>query len=205
MIWIIVAVVLVATLLLCGVASYDRFHSQRWLVRESWLQVDVELHRRYDLVPALLQRVRAHTQLPRRLVEALERHGVPDRDTTTLAERAERESALVAALRELFKIAERSPALQRDAEFADLQQQLVQVEDRIAAGRRFYNANVRAYNTRVESFPTSLLAARFGFTRAELFEVGDGDVRAAPVRDLGDGPGDSGTRRQIDHASGRTP
>jgi LemA protein len=202
MIWIIVAVVLLATVLLCGVASYDRFHSQRWLVRESWLQVDVELHRRYDLVPALVQRVRAQTQLPPRLVEELERHGAPVRDGMAVAERARRESALVAALRELFDLAERCSALRHDRVFADLQRQLVQVEDRIAAGRRFYNANVRAYNTRVESFPTSLLAARFGFTPAEPFEVAD--VRSAPVRDFDDEPG-SVARQPIDHASGRTP
>ncbi|REF36099.1 LemA family protein [Thermasporomyces composti] len=203
MIWIIVAVVLIATLVLCGVASYDRFHSQRWLVRESWLQVDVELHRRYDLIPALVQRVRAHLHLPPRLVEDLERHGAPhDREGMTVTERARRESALVAALRELFDLAERCSALRRDREFTDLQRQLVQIEDRIAAGRRFYNANVRAYNTRVESFPTSLLAARFGFTPAEPFEVADGDVRSAPVRDFDDEPV-SVARQPIDHTFGR--
>nr|WP_238341594.1 LemA family protein [Actinopolymorpha rutila] len=117
--------------------------------------------------------------------EVTRRAEVAARGGADLSVRAGREAALAEALRRLFAVADRHPALGADEEFLDLQRQVAETEDRIAAGRRFYNANVRAYNTRVEAFPSSLLAARCGFEEAEYFEVEEAQVRAAPAIDFG--------------------
>ena len=95
-------------------------------------------------------------------------------------EQAEQEGALSRALRQLFAVAESYPDLKASANFLDLQRQLAETEDRIAAGRRFYNANVRALNTRVESFPSALTAKLFGFKQAEYFTADDPQIRATP-------------------------
>lgn len=92
---------------------------------------------------------------------------------------------LSGALRQLFAVAEAYPQLRASENFAQLQTELTNTEDRIAAGRRFYNANVRQLNTRVETFPPSIIAGMFGFTRAEYFEVEDAAVRTAPRVDFG--------------------
>ncbi|MGW0228286.1 LemA family protein [Actinopolymorpha singaporensis] len=186
MIWIAAAVVLVVLVVAGGVVSYNRFVSQRNLVQDSWRQVDVELHRRYDLVPGLLASVRTHvTGDGEVFAEVTRRAEAAARGGADLSVRAGREAALAEALRRLFAVADRHPALRENEEFLDLQRQVAETEDRIAAGRRFYNANVRAYNTRVEAFPSSLLAARCGFEEAEYFEVEEAQVRAAPAIDFG--------------------
>nr|WP_202885202.1 LemA family protein [Actinopolymorpha cephalotaxi] len=169
-----------------GVVSYNRFVSQRNLVQDSWRQVDVELHRRYDLVPGLLESVRTHEHGEGPVfAEVARRAEVAARGGGDLSVRAGREAALAEGLRRLFALADRHPALAGDEEFLNLQRQVAETEDRIAAGRRFYNANVRAYNTRVEALPSSLLAARCGFEKAEYFEVEEAQVRAAPAIDFG--------------------
>jgi LemA protein len=99
---------------------------------------------------------------------------------TTRAEQAQQENILTGALRQLFAVAEAYPQLRASEQFTQLQGQLAETEDRIAAGRRFYNGNVRAFNTRVESFPSSIVANLFGFERADYFEADDPTVRSAP-------------------------
>jgi LemA protein len=147
--WIIIGVIVLVGVAL--VVSYNRFVSQRNLVAESWRQIDVELHRRHDLIPA----------------------------------QAQQEGVLGQALGRLFAVAEAYPDLKASTNFLELQRQLTETEDRIAAGRRFYNANVRALNTRVESFPSNVVAGTFSFTKAEYFEVEDAAIRSAPVVDFG--------------------
>ncbi len=186
MIWIAAVVVLVVLAAAGGVVSYNRFVSQRNLVQDSWRQVDVELHRRYDMVPGLVAAVRAHEHGEEQVFAEVTRQAeAAARGGGDLSVRAGREAALAAALRRLFAVADRHPALGRDEDFLDRQRQVAETEDRIAAGRRFYNANVRAYNTRVEAFPSSLLAAQCGFEVAEYFEVEEAQVRAAPAIDFG--------------------
>ncbi|HSR22040.1 MAG TPA: LemA family protein, partial [Candidatus Eisenbacteria bacterium] len=100
------------------------------------------------------------------------------------AEQAQQEGVLGRALGRLFAVAEAYPELKASTNFLELQRELTETEDRIAAGRRFYNANVRALNTRVESFPSNLVASTFGFTKAEYFEVEDVAIRSAPTVDF---------------------
>ena len=182
--WIIVAVLVLVALAL--VVSYNRFVSQRNLVAESWRQIDVELHRRHDLIPNLVETVKGYASHERGVFEAVtEARAAAASPGSTPAAQAQQEGILGQALGRLFAVAEAYPDLKASTNFLELQRQLTETEDRIAAGRRFYNANVRALNTRVESFPSNLVASTFSFKQAEYFEVEDVAIRSAPTVDFG--------------------
>lgn len=173
----------VAVLIAFGVAiSYNRFVRQRNLITESWRQVDVELQRRYDLIPNLVETVKGYASHERSVLEnvteARTRAIETARNTDTGPQaQAQAETALGQALVNLRAVAENYPDLKASGNFVALQQQLGETEDRIAAGRRFYNGNVRAYNTRVQAFPSSIIASMFKFTQAEYFELDDPAAR----------------------------
>jgi LemA protein len=178
--WVVLGLLVV--LAIAVVVSYNRFVRQRNLVEESWRQVDVELNRRHDLVPNLVETVKGYASHERATLEAVTTaRAVAAAPGNGPAEQAVQENILQSALRQLFAVAEAYPDLKASEGFRDLQKQLAETEDRIAASRRFYNANVRALNTRVESFPSSLVARTFGFTRAEYFMAEDPEVRANPT------------------------
>jgi LemA protein len=178
---LIILLVVVVLLAVAGVVSYNRFVRQRNLVEESWRQIDVELHRRHDLIPNLVETVKGYAAHERQTFENVTRaRTAAAAPGATPAEQAAQENILTGALRQLFAVAEAYPQLRASENFMGLQQQLAETEDRIAAGRRFYNGNVRALNIRVESFPSSIVAKMFNFTKAEYFEAEDPEVRAAP-------------------------
>jgi len=182
--WIIVAVLVLVAVAL--VISYNRFVSQRNLVAESWRQIDVELHRRHDLIPNLVETVKGYAGHERNVFEAVTKaRAAAASPGSTPAAQAQQEGVLGQALGRLFAVAEAYPDLKASANFLELQNQLTETEDRIAAGRRFYNANVRALNTRVEAFPSNVVAGTFGFKQAEYFEVEDVAIRTAPTVDFG--------------------
>lgn len=180
--WVLVAIVVLVVLLAVALAiSYNRLVKQRNLVQESWRQIDVELHRRHDLIPNLVETVKGYAAHERTTLEAVTAaRAVAAAPGAGPAEQAAQEGALSRALRQLFAVAESYPDLKASASFLDLQAQLAQTEDRIAAGRRFYNGNVRAMNTRVQSFPSNLVASMFGFKAAEYFTVDEPEIRANP-------------------------
>lgn len=182
----IVAVVVVLVAALWVVVTFNRLVSLRNLVAESWRQIDVELHRRHDLVPNLVETVRAYAVHERTVLEDVVRlRAAAAAPGATPAQQAEQEGALGGALSRLVAVAEGYPELKSSANFVELQRQLAETEDRIAAGRRFYNANVRSLNTAVESVPSNLVASWFGFGHAEYFELTDPGVRAVPAVDFG--------------------
>ena len=183
-VWILLVVVVL--LLIGGVVSYNRFVKQRNLVQESWRQIDVELTRRHDLVPNLVETVKGYAAHERGTFEAVTAaRAAASSPGATPAQQAQQENMLTGALRQLFAVAEAYPDLKASALFQQLQSQLAEIEDRIAAGRRFYNANVRSLNTRVQSFPSSIIAGLFHFTEAEYFEANDPEVRAVPQVSFG--------------------
>jgi LemA protein len=183
---LIVLVGLVVITLLWGAATYNGFVRLRNLVQEAWRQIDVELHRRHDLIPNLVDTVKGYAAHERGVFEAVtQARATAAAPGSSPAEQATQENVLSGALRQLFAVAEAYPQLRASENFAQLQTELTNTEDRIAAGRRFYNANVRQLNTRVETFPPSIVAGMFGFTRAEYFEVEDAAVRTAPRVDFG--------------------
>jgi LemA protein len=173
----------VAFLLLCLVVMYNRFVRQRTLVDESWGGIDVELTRRHELIPNLVETVQGYAEHERTVLENLTRarEAATAHRTDDPARRQEFEETVGRALTEVLARVEAYPDLQASTSFLDLQDELTHTEDRIAAARRFYNGNVRAYNTRVATFPSNLVAALFGFEARQFFEVTDAKARTAPT------------------------
>ena len=178
---LVVVIALVVVVAIWAVAQYNGLVRLRNLVQESWRQIDVELHRRHDLIPNLVESVKGYAAHERGVFDEVTRaRAAAAGPSAGPVEQAAQENALNAALGRLIAVAENYPVLRASENFQQLQAELANTEDRIAAGRRFYNANVRTLNTKVEQFPANIVAGMFGFTRAEYFEVDDPQVRQAP-------------------------
>ena len=172
MIVVVVLVAIVVVLLVLAFVSYNRFVRQRQLVDNSWSNIDTELKRRYDLIPNLVATVKGYAAHERATLEAvIEARSVAVSSQGDVAAQAADENVLVGALKHVLALRESYPDLEASTEFLDLQRQLVTTEDRIQAARRFYNANVRDYNTRVETFPSRLIAALGHFDARDYFNV----------------------------------
>ncbi|MFV0426203.1 MAG: LemA family protein [Beutenbergiaceae bacterium] len=190
---LIVLILVVLVLLMWGISAYNSLVRLRNLVQESWRQIDVELHRRYDLIPNLIETVKGFAAHERAVFdEVTQARATAAHPGSTPAEQAAQEDVLSGALGRLFAVAESYPQLRSVESFVHLQRELTNTEDRIAAGRRFYNANVRGLNTKVETFPPSIIASMFKFHRAEYFELADPAVRAAPTVSFQDTHGNVG-------------
>jgi LemA protein len=163
---------IVVLVVLVGIVSYNRFVSQKQLIKDAWANIDTELRRRYDLIPNLVETVRGYAAHERTVFENVTRaRAAASSATGSPAEQAAAEGPLVAALRQLFAVAENYPDLKANQNFLALQQELANTEDRLQTSRRFYNANVRDYNQRVKQFPSVLVASTFGFKEEEFFEI----------------------------------
>jgi LemA protein len=169
-VWIIVGVV--ALLLIAGVISFNRFVSQRNLIKNAWANIDTELKRRYDLIPNLVESVKGYASHEREVFEEVARtRSAAAGATGSPAEQAAAEGPFVAALGKLFAVAENYPQLRATENFQQLQQELANTEDRIQTSRRFYNNNVQAYNRRIQAFPSMIIARLGNFTEEQFFEV----------------------------------
>ncbi|GAA1941194.1 LemA family protein [Nocardioides marmoribigeumensis] len=169
-------------LLVALVTSYNRFVQQTTLVEESWSQVDVELQRRHDLIPNLVETVKGYAAHERSVLERVTaaRVAADQHRRDSPPQRRPFEEEVGGALSGLMVVAEAYPDLKASITFLQLQRELTDTEDRIAAGRRFYNGNVRALNTRVGTFPSNVVAAMFGFDRSEFFELSDPAAATPP-------------------------
>jgi LemA protein len=189
---LIAVIVLIALAVLAGVAlmiSYNRFVKQRNQIRESWRQVDVELQRRYDLIPNLVETVKGFAAQERQVLVAVidarnQAEAVRQQPGISAQAQAQAEGQLQRAVGGLFAVAEAYPDLKSNQNFLALQTQLAETEDRIASGRRYYNALVRELNTRIEAFPSNAVANTFGFRPEEYFEVADPTARGPVQLDL---------------------
>ena len=192
--WVwIVLLALILLVVFGGIASYNRFVSQRNLVRDAWANIDTELRRRYDLIPNLVETVKGYASHEREVFENVTKaRAMATAATGSPAEQAAAEGPLVAALRQLFAVAENYPDLKANQNFLALQAELSNTEDRLQTARRFYNSNVRDYNRRVQSFPSNVIARSFGFTEEQFFEVDEslrGDAGVPHVDFVGEAPG----------------
>src|SRR6476619_4971914 len=189
---IIIIVVIIIIIALIGMGSYNGFVKSRNLIQESWRQIDVELNRRYELIPNLVETVRAYAAHERNTLEDITRLRSQAQQLSQSEgalpsqQRADVEAQLSGAVRNLIVSVEAYPDLKSNQNFLELQRQLAETEDRIAAGRRVYNANVRVYNTKIESVPTNIIAGMFKFEKATYFEVNDAEVRQAPNVSFGE-------------------
>lgn len=163
------------------IVTFNRIVSLRQAIRESWAGIDVELKRRYELIPNLVATVKGYATHERDVLErvvqlrnqAMQPHG-------SAAAQARDENALATGLRSLFAVAESYPTLRSDAHFLALQQELAVTEDRIAAARRFFNGNVRDLRNLRESFPTSIVASVAKVEEPSFFELEDRNERVVP-------------------------
>jgi LemA protein len=182
MVPLIIAAVLIILPLLWAVLMFNELVRTRNACRESWADVDTELKRRYDLIPRLVEVVKGYAAHERALFEAVAAaRSRAQSSTGSPVSQARDEDALVGELRRLLILVEGYPVLKADRHFLELQRELVNTEDRIQAARRFYNANVRDLNNRVETFPSNLVAGMAGFTTGEYFEIRDVLERVAPM------------------------
>ena len=192
---IVLIIVLVVVAALAGIlfiGPYNNFVKLRNVIQESWRQIDVELNRRYELIPNLVETVRAYAAHERNTLEEVTRlrnqaAAMGHSGSTGPSDaRSDVEAQLSGAVRNLLVSVEAYPDLKSNQNFLELQRELTDTEDRIAAGRRFYNANVRAYNTKVEQVPSNIVANMFKFEKATYFEVNDAAVRQAPNVNFGE-------------------
>jgi LemA protein len=175
-------------LILWTAAMYNRLIRLRNHCHESWSGIDTELKRRYELIPNLVETVKGYAAHERAVLQQVtDARARAVSSTGSPQEQAQDESSLIRALKGFFAVAEGYPDLKADRNFLDLQRELANTEDRIAAARRYFNANVRDYNTRTEVFPSNLVANLFGFKRQEFFEIEDSTLRQAPQVKLGPG------------------
>ena len=177
LVWIVIGVV--ALLVVALVLLYNRLVTLRNRVENAWAQVDVQLRRRYDLIPNLVETVKGYAAHERETFEAVTNARARAQAAQGPAEQSAAEGILGQALGRLLAVAEDYPELQADENFRQLQDELAQTENRIAVSRQVYNDTVLTYNTTIQTVPGLLIAGPFGFGRKEFFEL-EGEAREAP-------------------------
>ena len=177
-VWIVVGVVVL--LLLVGIWTFNRLVSLRNRVDNGWSQIDVQLRRRYDLIPNLVETVKGYAAHERGTFDAVVRARGAAVTAATPDARARAEGQLSDALRQLFALAESYPELKASQNFQSLQDSLAEIEDSIQNSRRYYNAVVRDLNTAVDTFPSNFIASSFRFEKRGYFELDRPEDRQAP-------------------------
>jgi len=180
---IILIVTVVVLLVLVGVVigAYNGLVVLRNRVEEAWSDITVQLKRRTDLIPNLVNSVKGYATHEKEVFEKVAEARSAIMNAGSVAETAKAENALEGALKSLFAVSEAYPELKANQNFLQLQQELVDTEDKIQAARRFYNGGVRDLNTKIQTFPTNIIAGMFGFQAKEFFDVEDRSSIENPV------------------------
>src|SRR6187455_3829975 len=180
MIWVIVVIVILVVLALAAVWFYNNLVRLRNRVDNAWAQIEVQLKRRWDLIPNLVETVKGYAAHERETFEAVTNARVAAQQAQGVAQQAEAENVLTAALGRLFAVAEAYPQLRATENFQQLQAQLADVEQKIAISRQVYNDAVLTYDNALETVPTNIVAGIFSFEPRQYFEVEEAEVREAP-------------------------
>jgi LemA protein len=180
MIWVIIVLGLLILAGLIYVFVRNNMVSLRNRCDEAWSGIDVQLKRRHDLVPNLVEAVKGYASHERETFEKVTQARAAAMQASGPEQASQAESQLTAALGGLRVVAEQYPELRATENFQQLQRQLSELEDEIQASRRIYNSNVQAYNTRIQQFPASIVANQGGFTAKPFFEIGDAAERETP-------------------------
>ena len=178
-IWIYVAVVLI--IIIWFMFAYNRFVTLTNRSKEAWADIDVQLKRRYDLIPNLVNTVKGYAAHETGAFESVTKARSAAMSAQGAGEKAKAEEGLALALKSVFAIAEAYPELKANQNFLALQSELSDTENKIQAARRFYNGNVRDLNTAMEVFPSNLVAGMFKFSKMEFFDLGDNEAAKEPV------------------------
>ena len=181
LLYIVIAIVVL--LVLYVIAAYNGFVSKVNHTKEAWADIDVQLKRRYDLIPNLVETVKGYAAHESTAFENVTKARSEAMQAGTPAAKADAENQLSGTLKTLFAVAEAYPDLKANQNFLQLQAELGNTEDKIQAARRFYNSNVMALNTAIQSFPGNVIANSFNFSKMDLFELSDADSAARePVK-----------------------
>jgi LemA protein len=173
----IIAIVIAAAALF-AVFAYNGLVSLRNRAEEAWSDIDVQMKRRYDLIPNLLNTVKGYATHEQTAFEKVSEARARAMGASGVAEKGEAENMLSGALKSIFAISEAYPDLKANQNFLELQQELSDTENKIQAARRFYNGTVRDLNTKIESFPANVIAGMFAFTTKEFFELDESEAAA---------------------------
>jgi len=160
--------------------TYNGLVNLRNQVKNAWSQIDVQLKRRYDLIPNLVETVKGYAAHERETLERVIKARQAGIDASTVKDQAAAENMIVGALRQLFALSEAYPNLKANENFLALQEQLASTENKISFARQYYNDTVQAFNTRQQQFPATLVASMLGFRPADFFEIEDATTREVP-------------------------
>jgi len=176
-----------AAVVLWFIATYNRLIKLRNMKEEGWSGIDVQLKRRSNLIPNLLETVKGYMGHERSVLEKVTELRTRSMNADSIGSKIAAESALTRTLGHLFAVAENYPDLKASQNFIDLQNSLAEIEDEIQMARRYYNGTVRNLNVGIETFPNSIVAGMFNFAKAECFEIEDAAERAGPKVDFSTG------------------
>ncbi len=176
--WIVLGIIILLVLILIGM--YNGLVRARMAVKNAWSQIDVQLKRRYDLIPNLVETVKGYAAHEKGTLEAVIKARQQCIDASGVAKQAVAENMLTGALRQLFALCEAYPDLKANQNFGQLQEELSSTENKISFARQYYNNTVENYNTKIQSFPAVVFAPMLGFTPEEFFELEDAAQREAP-------------------------
>jgi LemA protein len=177
--WIILGII--AILAIWAVAIYNGLIRLKNRVDEAWSDIDVQLKRRYDLIPNLVNTVKGYAAHEKEVFEKVTEARTRAMGAQSAADKAQAENMLSQTLKSLFAVAEAYPDLKANQNFLELQRELTDTEDKIQAARRFYNGNVRDFNTKIQVFPNNIFAGMLGFSAREFFEAESGEKEPVKV------------------------
>lgn len=170
-----------AVIILWIVIVYNLFIKDRNLIKEAWSGIDVQLKRRHDLIPGLVETVKAYSSYERKLFNEITEKRSRTAQSKNIQDTAKTENDISGMLKSLFAVVEDYPDLKANVNFLDLQNQLIEVENQLQYSRRYYNGTVRSYNIRVESFPSNVVARICNFKTEEFFEISLATERKSPT------------------------
>jgi LemA protein len=173
-------IIALALVLIVGVFMYNRLIRSRNILNEAWSGIDVQLKRRHDLIPNIIETVKGYVKHERKVLEEITNLRSRLASPATVQERGQLENSFSQALKSIFALAEAYPDLKANQNFIELQHTLADAEEQLQLARRYYNGAARDYNTMVESFPSNMIARIFGFSKAEFFEIEPATEREVP-------------------------
>ena len=177
----LIAIIVIAVIVVLLIVLYNGLAGLRVRADSAWSDIDVQLKRRHDLIPNLVETVKGYAAHEKGTFENIARYRSAAMSATTVDEKAQAEGQLTQALRGLLAVAENYPQLRASEQFTSLQNQLAQTEDAIQNSRRYYNAVVRDLNTKIVTFPSNIIAGMFNFTPRQFFQTETAEDRATPV------------------------
>jgi LemA protein len=177
--WIII--IIVAVIVLWIVAVYNSLVRLKNRTEEAWSDIDVQLKRRYDLIPNLIETVKGYAKQEQEVFTKVTEARSAAMNAQNVHDKAEKENMLSDTLKSLFAVSEAYPDLKSSQNFSQLQGELTDTENKIQASRRFYNTNVRDLNIKIESFPTNLIAGMLGYVKKEFFEAAEAEKEPVKV------------------------